>query len=336
MFLKARLKLTAWYLLIIIIVSFFFSFVIYHLLREEIERSLRIEKVRFYREQRIEIRPDRVSINLNLLQEEENRLKLILFFTNFGIFFISAGAGYFLAGKTLNPISKMLDEQSRFVTDASHELRTPLTILRSEIEVNLRDKNLTLENYKKILKSNLEEVINLENLSNNLLLLTQLEKTKTKKQNLERVDLKEIIDKSIFKILPLAKNKNIKIAKKISQYFILGNKENLFELFIILLDNAIKYSFSKSLIKVETFLINKKILINISDQGVGIEKKDLPFIFGRFYRSDLSRTKQKIIGYGLGLSIAKQIVNLHHGSINVKSEINKGSSFTVELPYKDL
>jgi signal transduction histidine kinase len=103
-------------------------------------------------------------------------------------------------------------------------------------------------------------------------------------------------------------------------------------LFIILLDNAVKYSDEKSSIEITTKQLDNGIQISVTDHGHGIEEKDLPYIFDRFYRVDSARTKTDISGYGLGLAIAKQIAETHNGSITVKSVIKKGSIFTVTLP----
>lgn len=129
----------------------------------------------------------------------------------------------------------------------------------------------------------------------------------------------------------LQKHITIKLPK--NNYYILANKEELTQLFTILIDNAIKYSYEKNTIIISTHKEAHMLSIDVIDTGIGIEKEAIPHIFDRFYRADSSRTKQNIPGYGLGLSIAKNIVQDHHGTITVQSEINKGSTFTVKLPY---
>ena len=119
-------------------------------------------------------------------------------------------AGYFLAGRTLRPIKNMLDEQNRFITDASHELNTPLTSLKTAIEVNLRDKNLSLKKAKDVLKSNLDDVNNLQFLSAELIKLTQYQDQNINLQ-LGKVLLKDVIEEAIEKVKVLAKKRNIKI-----------------------------------------------------------------------------------------------------------------------------
>ncbi len=266
------------------------------------------------------------------------RILITLVLINLGILVIAGAAGYFLAGMTLRPIKAMVDEQNRFITDASHELRTPLTALKSETEVYLRSKQQSIAESNKLLISNLEEVNNLQALSDNLIQLAQYQKPNGKIA-LSPVSLEEIIQVTEKKLHSAIKQKAITIETKIANYFVKGDKESLTQLFGILLDNAIKYSPEKSVINIKTEKTDHSVLVHVTDQGIGIEKKDIPHIFNRFYRADSSRTKQNAPGYGLGLSIAKKIADSHRGTISVKSEPGKslpagrqGTTFTVQLP----
>jgi len=250
---------------------------------------------------------------------------------NIIILFLSALSGYFLAGRTLRPIKNMIDEQNRFITDSSHELNTPLTSLKTSIEVNLRDKNFNTDKAKEVLKSNLEDVNSLQFLSAELIKLTQYQDQNNNFQ-FEKFPLLDIVEEAVEKVKSQANKKNITIKLDIPKTQVVGDRRSLTELFIILLDNAIKYSTNKKSVSVSVRKPDSKIQIVIKDNGIGIEKKDLPYIFDRFYRADKSRTKQKVIGYGLGLSIAKKIVGMHNGNIVVESEVGKGSAFIITLP----
>ena len=119
---------------------------------------------------------------------------------------------------------------------------------------------------------------------------------------------------------------------KTNKSIVLGNKDKLSELFVILLDNAIKYSPKNSLIKIGSKTGKRQVVIKVSDQGLGIEEKDLPHIFERFYRADSARSHFEEGGYGLGLAIAKKIVDEHGGKILVNSIVGKGSEFKIILP----
>jgi signal transduction histidine kinase len=275
--------------------------------------------------------PPSSHVDNELIEWARIRVLEALFGINVVILFLSALSGYFLAGRTLRPIKNMLDEQNRFITDASNELNTPLTSLKTSIEVNLRDKNFNTGKAKEVLESNLEDVNNLQFLSAELIKLTQYQEQNNKLQ-FEKIYLSDVIQEAVEKVKAQAKKKNISISSDTAKIYLTGEKRSLTELFIILLDNAIKYSSNKTIVKVMAKKIDSKVQVVVKDNGMGIEKKDLPYIFDRFYRADKSRTKQKTKGYGLGLSIAKRITILHNGNITVESETGKGSSFIVILP----
>jgi signal transduction histidine kinase len=226
----------------------------------------------------------------------------------------------------------MVGQLNRFISDASHELRTPLTSLRSEIEVGLLNKKLTLPQARKLIESNLEEVIRLQMLSDNLLALTQYEKTNGTIP-FGSVSLAKVIDEAAKSVHGQVKKKEIIITKKIQDVSINGNQDRLRELFTILLDNAIKYSPQNSKVTIETVTKGKFVTVFVKDEGIGIAKKELPNIFDRFYRADTSRSKH-VEGFGLGLSIAKKIITLHKGIVEVLSIPQKGTTFSIRFPLQ--
>ena len=336
MFKQARLKLTLWYVLIISVISFFFSLLIYGLINNEItrfansqrnriERQFVIQNPNFYRQ------PPNNLIDQDLIKESRQRLRISLLVINGIIIIVSGSLSYFLAGLTLKPIQKMSEDQKRFISDASHELRTPITAMKSLFEVSLRDKNLDLKEAKKVIGSGIEQSDRLKNLSDSLLELSRLEINHIESQ-FQVVSLKKIISESVSQIKPKADTKKIKIISKIANTKTFGDQNRLIEFFTIFLDNAIKYSPDDTEIKIISKTIGKKNLIKIIDQGIGIDQKDLPKIFDRFYQADNSRTKTDNSGYGLGLSIAQKIIESHHGSIKVSSEPNIGTKFIIYLP----
>jgi len=340
MFKNARIKLTAWYLLIIMLISVSFSVVIYKVLTKEFERFERLQRFRIERRFYNETHPSEnirgrfpLPFDPELIKETKNRLVLVLVFINAGILIISGGVGYFLAGRTLEPIKNMVDEQNRFISDSSHELRTPLTALKTSLEVALRDKSLTLENAKTVMGESIGEVNSLQSLSDELLQLAQYQKPNEYRQFAE-IAISQIAAEALKKIAPITKQKSISILNKTKEDKLVGNRFALLDLLVILLDNAVKYSPKKSQVILESEKIDKQILISVKDEGVGISEKDLPHIFDRFYRSDNARQKSGEGGYGLGLSIAKKIVDLHHGTIAVESKLGKGSKFIIRLPIK--
>ena len=336
----AYLKLTLFYVLIVMAISVIFSISIYQLSSSELNRGLGrqtrvlrdIPMMNFGQNNQI---PDFEQLRLDQLNESNSNLKMNLIYFNLLILGLSAFASYFFAKRTLQPIEEAMNAQNRFTADASHELRTPLTAMKSEIEVSLRDSKLDLDNAKKLLGSNLEEIEKLESLSNALLKLARYQEIA--KTDLSEASLEEVVVEAYEKVTSLAEKKSIQIVchpeldSGSSHIDIKGDKQSLIELFVILLDNAIKYSPDNSKVFITIEKDNKYALVRIKDRGVGIKASDLPYIFNRFYRADTSRNKEKINGYGLGLSIAKRIVELHKGTISATSRPGKGSEFVVKI-----
>lgn len=325
-------KLTAFYVLIVMFISIGFSAAIYQISSKEIDRGLGRQNTMM---QNIPSRYDSLvlddfaSFRNQQLEDSNNRLQTNLVYFNLLILILSTFASYFLAHWTLRPLEEAIEEQNRFTADASHELKTPLAAMRSEIEVSLRDKNCNLNETKKLLNSNLEEIEKLETLSGALLKLAKLDETQ--KIDFTTLNLDEIIVEAYEKVESLAKKKDIDIDAKLVNAKIFGDKSSLTELFVILFDNAIKYSPSDTKIKLKLSSDGKHSEISIKDHGVGIKSSQLPHIFDRFYRADQSRNKEKAEGYGLGLSIAKRIVDLHGGKISAASIPGKGTEFIVKF-----
>ncbi|MBI4973700.1 HAMP domain-containing histidine kinase [Candidatus Roizmanbacteria bacterium] len=325
MFNKTRMILTGWYLLIIMLLSISFSVVIHKILTQEVVRYAHIQQIRMERRLHIVIADD------DLVNEITGRITIALIAINGAIFFISGGLGFVLAGKTLEPIKEMMDEQNRFISDASHELRTPLTSLKTSMEVHLREKSATLESANSLIKESILEVNRLQTLSENLLQIAQYEMSKNVIKPVQ-VNIKVAIQDALKKTSSLMKSKQIDSINQLIDTPVLGNPYALVDLFVILIDNAVKYSQSGSRVYVKMKVSTKSVAIRVIDEGIGIEKEDLPHIFERFYRSDSARIKNNTGGYGLGLSIAKKIIDEHKGSITVKSNVGRGSEFIVTLP----
>ncbi|MGE5041807.1 MAG: sensor histidine kinase [Candidatus Levyibacteriota bacterium] len=335
MFHSARVKLTAWYLLIIMLVSIFFSIGIYVEANREFIRFGRFQQIKIEQERDDIILPSGpVQIRVfdpNEIAQARARVILTLLGINLGILGLAGFLGYFLAGRTLRPIQKMINEQNRFISDASHELRTPITGLKTATEVHLRNKQLSLLETKQLLASNLEEINHLQILTDDLMRLSLNEKM-SEDFTFEVLPLQEILTTAGTRVAPLAKSKKIDVVLRKTNEKINGNKKTLVELFVILLDNAIKYSLKNSKITVSVERKEKKVVISVSDEGIGIPEADIDHIFDRFYRAEKSRSKNVVSGFGLGLAIAKKIVISHKGSISAHNNPKKGSTFLVVLP----
>lgn len=236
-------------------------------------------------------------------------------------------------------LNKMIDrlENSfkvlkQFTSDASHELKTPLTILRGEIEVTLQ-KARTKDEYQSVLRDNLEEVSRLQSIVEGLLMLSKLETDRIILQK-ERVNLNEVVTDAVSKMSALASRKRIRIKVVVGQTFltVIGDQKKLTNVFINLLDNAIKYSDEGSEILCTVGGNSEKAEVTIRDRGPGIPESELEKIFERFYRTDSSRTRGDSFSLGLGLSIARAVVESHRGKITVRSKAGEGSEFIVSLP----
>ncbi len=328
MFQSARLKLTSWYLLFIMLVSITFSFAFYRESTLSIQRVIvRIHSIQKQSRQLMIPAPPEAVIILKQLQEEKIRILVSLALVNGIILVIAGGAGYFLAGRTLRPIQEMVDEQNQFISDASHELRTPIATLRAEMEAALLEKHVGNQDAKKLIESNLEELGKLQELANSLL---QLALHKKEGSTVEPVILQEVIQAAYKKVAPMAKKKQITFL--LPQFIgkVKGDENSLVEVFVNLFDNAIKYSASGTTVTVHEEVKKRTAVIAITDQGIGISSGDLPHIFDRFYRADKSRSQAE--GHGLGLSIVKKIIIAHNGSIDVKSVYKNGTTFTLTFP----
>lgn len=330
MFQSARLKLTTWYLLIIMLVSGTFSFAFYQASTQEIDHV--INRIKFQQTHRrndlIPPPPHDFVISLEELQDVKTRLGIALIIVNGIILVMAGGAGYFLAGRTLRPIQVMVDEQNQFISNASHELRTPIATLRAEMEGSLLEKHVSDKEARKLIKSNLEELSRLQELSNNLLQLAHVHNDSSIQTT--EISLHEIQQSAEKKVAPHFKKKNIKLTLPETSVKVMGVKHSLVEVFVNLFDNAAKYSKENTKVTVLVMQKQHQVSVDVIDLGIGISVEDLPHIFERFYRADKSRSQAD--GYGLGLSIVHKIVTIHNGNLSVKSKEGKGTTFTVTLP----
>lgn len=330
MFESATLKLTAWYLLIIMIISILFSVIIYQITTSEVSQRLQ-----GFEEQIIiggpitpELPYDFQHIRRGLIDKAAVSLVWSLVYTNI-IILIAGGMGaYFLARRTLEPLKHAHEAQARFTSDASHELRTPLAAMKMELEVALRDPKLQKNEMRELLESNLEEVNKLTDLSTTLLKISQSDE---KNLTLDTFALSSIIESTPKRTRQPTR---FKIKRPLPNIPITANKASIEEVLLILCDNALKYSPKKSQVTISAKKRAGRAQIHITNTGKGIAKDQIHRIFERFYRGDLSRTESGTNGYGLGLSLAKQLVHMHGGDISVTSTPGKNTTFTISLPIK--
>jgi two-component system, OmpR family, sensor kinase len=231
----------------------------------------------------------------------------------------------------ISKLEQAFERERRFTADASHELKTPLAVLRGDIEVALR-RERSPEEYKRVLQSNLEEIARLTKLTDDLLTLARSDAGEQVLE-LEPVRLDRLAAEAAAYIRPLAESSGVSLSFDAmrSPVFVEGDEKRLKQLFVNLLDNAIKYTPPGGSARLALTVENSSALIEVSDNGRGIPASALPQVFERFYRqSDLKDSR--VTGFGLGLAISKWIVDAHGGTIEVESAEGKGSRFSISLP----
>lgn len=233
---------------------------------------------------------------------------------------------------TFNDMLSKLDEtftnERRFIQDVSHELKTPLTILKGELEVTLKTIR-SQEEYDLVLHSSLEEVNRISRIVDDLLLLAKFDNKQMQLSHIS-VELNSLIRETINDIAVLAEQKNIKIIFKDNEKInLIADPSYLRRLFLNLLDNAIKFTPEQGRVTLGLTKEGPYAEIKVSDTGPGIPPEELPFIFNRFFRVEQARSNK---GFGLGLAIAKSIVEMHKGKIEILSKAAKGTTFLIRLP----
>ena len=239
---------------------------------------------------------------------------------------------------TINELLARLDaafrEQQRFIAEASHELRTPLSVLRGETEVALQQERATAE-YQESLALIKDEAERLSRIVENLFMLAR-QPVDTPSTVNEAVRLDELVADCVraAHVLAMQKGLRLKIDGALPAITVSGDDEMLKRMLLNLLDNAVKYTPAGGEISVALGSQQEYARIVVTDTGIGIPEADQPRIFDRFYRVDKARSRA-LGGAGLGLSIARWIVEGHGGSLSVESAPGRGSAFTVELPLHD-
>ena len=218
-----------------------------------------------------------------------------------------------------------------FVQNVSHELRTPLTIIQAKQELLLQEPNSKILDKSEDIVLTLNETKRLSKMVKDLL---QLSRADNKKMNLQKesINIDDYIKEIVSPYMEVAEleeksiilNLNYKADVKV-------DTNKIYQLMIILLDNAIKYTETNDKIEICTYQKDNKCVIEVKDTGIGVSEEGLKRIFERFYREDAARNRETG-GSGLGLSIANMIVSAHNGTIKVSHNNPKGTVFTIRLP----
>lgn len=232
--------------------------------------------------------------------------------------------------RMIERIEENIDKQKQFVSDASHELKTPLTVIWSYANLlrrrGIKDTEMTQDAVEAIYS----EAIRMQKITETLLDLASSERQNDLK--MKSVDLIGLCQQSLRQLRDIYK-RDIHLHFYDSPIFVMADELKIKQVFIILLDNAIKYSSEK--IEVNIRKISNDAVLSVKDYGIGISNEDVDRIFERFYRIDKARSRSTG-GTGLGLSIAKNIVKQHNGKIEVTSEVGKGTNIKVYIPLANL
>ena len=354
-FTKAKARLTIFYTIFISVVVILFSIGIYFsylgYLKGDFENELN-EEIHFIEIQdngsadsddiaQLPITPKEISTNAS------KRLGSIILIVDGSIIIFSAFLGYALAGFTLKPIQNNQDVQRRFMSDASHELRTPLSIMKTGIEVELRNPAIPGE-CKPVLKSNLEEINRMSDIVESLLFILRAD-SGNEDFKFESLNLPQLISTVFKNMKPYADQKKIALimenqnisfnkstretekAKKEEDIFIKGDSNKLKQAFYNIFKNAVDYSKTDGEIILSVIKQSGSVQIIITDNGNGIPIDELPHVFERFYRSTNILGADNN-GSGLGLAITKEIIEKHNGTIKIESSVGDWTVVSVSLP----
>lgn len=241
-------------------------------------------------------------------------------------------AGFYLAGRALVPIRRSWNKQQQFVADASHELRTPTSVIHTRAELLFRHPEHTIERESGNIALILKESKRMRKLIDDLLTLARTDSNQLQ-IHAAAIPLHPILEELAEQFTLLAETKSIRIRSEFRPCVIWGDENRIRQLFVILLDNALKFTPPNGSIEFTSRNAPHSVQVIVKDSGCGIAADDLPHVFERFYRGDKARSRSEG-GTGLGLSIAEWIVHAHKGSIRVTSQVSVGTEFQIHFPRK--
>lgn len=276
-----------------------------------------------------------LKFNLDMSLFVDNKLFLLLILNLIIIvlfILISAWISLRLTRRSIKKLENKFNQQMEFVAIASHEIRTPLSIVLSSLDAVLMDSSSHFSAFTaEVLQNMREEIIKMSKTLHHLLSLARADLLKSD-LHFKKLDLYNLAEQVIISFQPIAAEKKIELHFEcVSPLFIIADEEHIRRLLFLLIDNGIKYTPDEGSVKLTIMNQKKKVIIKVLDTGIGIPQKYSEKIFESFFRVNNSNVTE---GSGLGLSIAKTIVELHRGTIKVESEPGHGSVFTIVLPYR--
>ncbi len=248
-----------------------------------------------------------------------------------GSFILVAVISNFITKRSIKPVKETFNRQKQFIADASHELKTPLTVINTNIDVLLSKTNKQNEKWLQYIQS---EVIRMNKLTHDLLYLANVSEMEEHEIVKSDLNISSSLESILLGIEALAYEKQITIDYNLEEeVHVLFNKEQFHQVLMIVLDNAIKYANQAGKIDVNLASKNNYAVITVTNTGDGIPEEELDHLFDRFYKVDKSR-EHKSNSFGLGLSIAKSIIDNNHGKITIESIVNESTTVTIRLKIK--
>jgi two-component system, OmpR family, sensor histidine kinase CiaH len=275
--------------------------------------------------------PDRVAViqvTRSTEPEHEALSKLLagLLIGGAGGLVLAGVGGWWLAGKSLRPVRIAFNRQHAFVSDASHELRTPLAVIRANAEFLQQEQPENVE-----ARDIVSETDRLSSLVDALLAVARDDDRSAKALHTQ-VNLAEVVEATVASFQTVTADHDLELTHAApDELMVMGDRDQLRQVLVILLDNAVRYTPAGGRIHVQARADGKEAVLTVHDTGIGIPEEALPRVFERFYRADDARNRQSG-GVGLGLAIARELVTRHSGRISVTSTEGAGSTFTVRLP----
>ncbi|OMD07778.1 sensor histidine kinase [Paenibacillus odorifer] len=269
---------------------------------------------------------------LDITAEQKILTNLIYTFSVVGsvMLIILYFASRFFANRSIAPVKEAFEKQKQFIADASHELKTPLTIINTNADVLLSNSDDTIHNQSKWLHYIKSETERMTSLTNDLLYLTEMDDSRSR-MIYSKFNLSDVVENIILTMEAVIFEKHISLEYDIDpDLTVLGNSEQIKQVIMILLDNAVKYSNPKGSVTLSLKKQHNDMVLAVTNTGEGIAPEHLASIFDRFYRTNASRARKQG-GYGLGLAIAKSIIEQHKGKIHAKSFVGESTTFYVHL-----
>ena len=269
-----------------------------------------------------------ILVNTSQLEQISQNHEQLIVVVMASFWILSILASLYLARVSVKPLLESMQKQQSFVENASHELRTPLAVLQNRLETLFRKPEATIMESSESIASSLEEVRNMRFLTTNLLNLARRDDGIKPELGEVEPDFFNMIFTN-YEMIASENDRVFRFSNRVHRT-IITDKLLLKQLMTILFDNAVKYTEEEGNIYFEISTTERSLYLTVADNGIGISAADKKKIFDRFYRVDKARTRQKG-GFGLGLSLAKQIVDALKGSINVKDNKPNGTVFEVKI-----